>query len=142
MKTTTVPVTAPDWLIIDATGQSFGRLATEAATLLRGKHKPSFSPHQMCGDQVIVINAAKLGVSPEKKGRKTYVSHSGHLGSIKFTSLGKMMEKSPEKVIEKAVYGMLPRNRLRLQLMKRLHVFVDDKHPYAPQKPKPFTLSA
>lgn len=142
MKTTTVPVSAPAWLVIDATNQSFGRLAAEVSMLLRGKHKPSFSPHQLCGDQVIVINAAKLGVTPEKKGRKTYVDHTGYFGHISFTSLGKMMEKSPEKVIEKAVYGMLPRNRLRLQMMKRLHVFVDDKHPYAPQKPKPYTLSA
>ncbi len=142
MKTTTVPVSAPTWLVIDATDQSFGRLATQVATLLRGKHKASYSPHQLCGDQVIVINAAKLGVSEEKKGRKTYFHHTGHLGHSTVTTLRKMMEEKPEEVIRKAVYGMLPRTRLRLELMRRLHIFRDDKHPYAPQKPVPYTLAA
>ncbi len=142
MKTTTVPVSAPKWLLIDATGLSFGRLAAEVATLLRGKHKPSYSPHQLCGDQVVIINAEKLGVSAEKKGRKTYFHHTGHLGHTTFTSLGKMMEDKPEEVIRKAVYGMLPRTRLRLSLMRRLHIFRDAEHPYAPQKPVPYTLAA
>lgn len=142
MKTTTVPVTAPEWLLIDATGVSFGRLAAQVAHIIRGKHKPSFSPHQLCGDHVIVINVEKLGITPEKKGRKVYFDHTGFLGSGTRTPLGKMMEKHPERVIEKAVYGMLPRNRLRLQMMKRLHVFVGAEHPYAPQKPKSHTLNA
>lgn len=142
MKTSTVPVSAAaDWRVIDATGMKIGRLSTRLAMVLRGKHKPSFSPHQLCGDHVIVLNAEKLDVSPEKARRKTYVRHTGYFGHISFMSLGKMMEKSPEKVIEKAVYGMLPRNRLRLQMMKRLHVFTGSEHPYAAQKPTNLTLA-
>lgn len=141
MKTTTVPVSAPLWHIVDASGQTIGFVSTKVAHVLRGKHRPSFSPHQLCGDHVIVINVAKLAVTPEKARRKTYVHHTGTLGGISFKSLGKMMEDTPEKVIEKAVYGMLPKNRLRHAMLRRLHVYADAEHIYAPQKPVSLDLT-
>jgi large subunit ribosomal protein L13 len=141
MKTSTIPPADPKWLIVDAAGQSIGRMSAKIAHVLRGKHRPSYSPHQLCGDHVIVINAAKLDVTPSKGRRKTYVHHTGYLGHIHFKSLTKMMEEKPETVIEKAVFGMLPRNRLRNRMLERLHVFADDKHKYAAQKPEPFDLT-
>lgn len=141
MKTTTVPAPAPKWLLVDCTGLTIGFVASKVAHVLRGKHRPTYSPHQLCGDHVVCINVSKLAVSPEKGRRKTYVHHTGRLGSISFTPLSKMMEKSPEKVIEKAVYGMLARNRLRNKMLTRLHVYGDDKHKYAAQKPEAFDLS-
>lgn len=141
MKTTTVPVSAPHWHLVDATGQTIGFLSSKVAHVLRGKHRPSFSPHQLCGDHVIIINAAKLGVTPEKGRRKSYFDHTGRLGSGSITSLAKMMEENPTKVIEMAVYGMLPKNRLRPQMLKRMHVLAGAEHKYAPQKPKPLDLT-
>ncbi|MFA6039463.1 MAG: 50S ribosomal protein L13 [Candidatus Peribacteraceae bacterium] len=140
MKTTTVPITAPTWFILDATDAVPGRLATVVAHVLRGKHKPSFSPHQLCGDHVIVLHAEKLQIHPKKRINKLYRTHSGYLGSMRTRSLGQMMEKKPEEVVRQAVYGMLPKNRLRLQMMKRVHIFQGDAHPYAPQKPVPFNV--
>ena len=140
MKTTTVPVSAPLWHLVDATGQTIGFVASKVAHVLRGKHRPTFSPHQLCGDHVVIINVAKLAVTPEKGRRKSYFHHTGRLGSGSVTSLAKMMEKSPEKVIEMAVYGMLPKNRLRPQMLKRMHVVDGPEHKYAAQKPKPLDL--
>ncbi len=141
MKTSTPKAAAPTWYVVDATDQSIGRMSSRIAHVLRGKHKPTFSAHQMCGDVVIVINAEKMAVSPEKGRRKTYYKHSGMLGHIKSASLTEMMERDARKVIELAVYGMLPRNRLREDILHRLHVYNDDKHKYAAQKPQPLDLT-
>ena len=140
MKTSTIPTSAPVWYTVDAEGQTLGRVAALVAHRLRGKHKPSFSPHQLCGDQIIVLNVEKLAIHPKKLRGKTYVSHSGYLGHISVRTLEKMMAEKPEEVMRKAVYGMLPRNRLRLQMMKRVHVIKGSEHKYAAQKPVPLTL--
>ena len=141
MKTSTIPVSAPLWHIVDATGLTIGFVSSKVAVVLRGKHRPTFSPHQLCGDHVIVINAEKLSVSPEKGRRKTYFHHTGYLGHSSVKTLTKMMEDTPEKTIEKAVYGMLPKNRLRHAMLRRLHVLQGDQHKYAPQKPKILDLA-
>lgn len=140
MKTSTIPVSAPKWILIDAEGNTIGKVAVKAASMLRGKHKATFSAHQLCGDHIIVINAAKLHLPPKKTLRKTYYRHTGYVGNMRITGLGQMMERKPTYVIENAVKGMLPSNRLAREMMKRLHVFADDKHPYEPQKPVPLTL--
>jgi large subunit ribosomal protein L13 len=142
MKTSTIPPQAPSWLLVDAEGQNLGRLAASVATLLRGKHKASFSPHQLCGDQVVVINAAKLDFHPVKLQRKQYAKHTGYIGHLKVTSLERMMKEKPEEVIERAVKGMLPSNRLRAQMLKRLHVSADDQHAHTAQTPSPVSLSS
>jgi large subunit ribosomal protein L13 len=141
MKTTTVPVSAPKWYVIDAEGQSLGKIAVKAASMLRGKHKVTFSPHQLCGDQIIVINAAKVKLPPKKGIRKMYHRHTGFPGNMKHVSLDKMMERKPTYVIENAVKGMLEANRLRQQMVKRLHVFVESTHPFEAQKPEPLSLT-
>ncbi|MBU0766527.1 50S ribosomal protein L13 [Patescibacteria group bacterium] len=140
MKTSTIPPLAPKWLLIDAEGQSIGRLSAQVAMLLRGKHRPEFSPHQLCGDQVVVINAAKLNIHPTKLYRKEYRRHTGFLGHLKTMTLKELMDKDPTQVIQKAVKGMLPSNRLRPQMLKRLHISVDEKHGHDAQKPVPFPL--
>jgi len=140
MKTSTLPVSAPKWYIIDAEGQTPGRIATKAAHVLRGKHKPSFSPHQLCGDQVIVINATNLKIGQKKMMQKEYISHSGYLGHLKAIKLKDLIEKTPERVIEKAVKGMLPKNRLRTPMMKRLHVYAEGEHKHEAQKPTSLSL--
>jgi len=141
MKTTTVPVSAPKWHIIDADGQSIGKIAVKAASVIRGKHKATFSPHQLCGDHVIVINAEKVKLPPKKGLRKTYHRHTGWVGNMKHVSLTNMMEKKPTFVIENAVKGMLEANRLRQQMVKRLHVFVGAEHPYNAQQPAPLAIT-
>ncbi len=141
MKTTTTPVSAPKWHLVDADGQTIGFIASKVSHVLRGKHRPTFSPHQLCGDHVIIINIEKLAVSPEKGRRKTYFHHTGYLGHSRIKSLAKMMEETPAKVMEMAVYGMLPKNRLRPQMLKRMHVIVGAEHKYAPQKPQPLDLN-
>lgn len=141
MKTTTVPVSAPKWFVIDAEGQTLGKIAVKAASMLRGKHKVTFSPHQLCGDHIIVINAAKVKLPPKKGMRKVYHRHTGFPGNMKHTSLTHMMERKPTYVIENAVKGMLEANRLRQQMVKRLHVFVESEHPFEAQKPVPLSLS-
>lgn len=140
MKTSTIPVSAPKWLLIDAEGQSLGRLSAQVAMVLRGKHRPEFSPHQLCGDQVVVINAAKLDFHPTKLHRKEYHKHTGFLGHVKTISLKDLMAKDPTEVIRKAVKGMLPANRLRPQMLKRLHVYAESTHEHDAQKPVPFSL--
>jgi large subunit ribosomal protein L13 len=140
MKTSTIPVGQPKWVLVDAQGQNLGRLAVQVATILRGKHRPSFSPHQLCGDHVVVINAAGLKLPPKKGIRKVYHRHTGHPGGLKTTSLEDMMIRDPEQVIERAVKGMIPLNRLRDSIIKRLHVFAGAEHTYAAQKPAPVTL--
>lgn len=139
MKTTTVPVSAPTWFVVDATDKTLGRLAARIAMVLRGKHKPSFSPHQLCGDHVIVLNAGKIAAHPKKLLNKLYYKHTGYLGHIHAKNLQTLLQDKPEEAMRQAVYGMLPRNRLRLQMMKRIHIFSGSEHPYAPQKPVPLT---
>ena len=141
MKTSTIPPSAPAWVLIDAENQNIGRLSTQIATILRGKNKVEFSPHQMHGDHVVVINAEKLAVNEVKKRRKTYFWHTGTLGNLKSESLGHRMERNPVAVIEGAVKGMLPKNRLRKQMLKRLHVFAGSEHDHEAQKPEPLTTT-
>jgi large subunit ribosomal protein L13 len=141
MKTSTIPETAPAWYVLDADGQSLGRMAAKVAHVLRGKHKAQFSPHQMCGDEVIIINAAKIDVDTRKLLQKLHFSYSGHFGSVRSQTLRERMGKTPERVLEDAVKGMLPKTRLRQRMLKRLHVFAGSEHPHAAQKPMPFPSS-
>jgi len=122
-----------EWYVIDASGKVLGKVATQAATLLMGKHKPIFCRHLDVGDYVVVINAEKVRVTGEKSRQKLYYRHSGYLGALKSTSLEKMLDTHPTRVIEYAVKGMLPHNRLLARMMKRLRVFVGDDHPYRGQ---------
>ncbi len=135
MKTSTPKPQAPKWLLIDAEGQVLGRLASRVALLLRGKHKPAYSPHQACGDHVIIINAEKLSFTPAKFRRKTYYAHSGYLGHLKATPLQKMFEEAPAELITHSIRNMLPQNRLRPVSLKRLHVFTGATHTFEAQKP-------
>lgn len=141
MKTSTIKPSAPAWHLIDADGQTIGKVAVKIATVLRGKHKVTFSPHQLCGDHVVVINAEKLKLPPKKGLRKMYHRHTGFPGNMKHVSLTQMLEKKPEYVIENAVKGMLEDTRLRQQMLKRLHVFARPDHPFEAQKPVPLALS-
>jgi large subunit ribosomal protein L13 len=125
---------------VDAEGQVLGRLASRLAILLRGKHRAEYSPHQLCGDYVIVINAGKLKMTPAKFRRKTYFKHTGYLGHLRAIPLEKMFEERPVELIERTVRGMLPANRLRPRALKRLHVFADASHHYEAQKPIPIPL--
>jgi large subunit ribosomal protein L13 len=122
-----------EWYVIDATDQILGRLATRIAGLLMGKHKPMFNRHLDVGDYVVVTNAEKIRVTGNKLDQKFYYRHSGYPGGLKSVSLGKMLETYPTRVIENAVKGMLPQNRLRARMMKRLRIHVGDAHPYQGQ---------
>ena len=124
------------WYVVDAAGQTVGRLAAEVAKVLRGKNKPTFTPHVDTGDFVIVINAEKAVFTGKKLTDKMYFRHSGYPGGTTFTAAGKLMEKAPEKVIEKAVRGMLPKNRLGAQMYRKLNVYAGSEHPHAAQKPE------
>ena len=124
------------WYVVDAAGQTVGRLAVEVAKVLRGKNKPTFTPHVDTGDFVIVINAEKAVFTGKKLTDKMYFRHSGYPGGTTFTAAGKLMEKAPEKVIEKAVRGMLPKNRLGAQMYRKLNVYAGSEHPHAAQKPE------
>lgn len=124
------------WYVVDAAGQTVGRLAAEVAKVLRGKNKPTFTPHVDTGDFVIVINAEKAVFTGKKLTDKMYFRHSGYPGGTTFTAAGKLMEKTPEKVIEKAVRGMLPKNRLGAQMYRKLNVYAGSEHPHAAQKPE------
>lgn len=124
------------WYILDATNKPLGRLATEAARLLRGKHKPIFTPHIDTGDHVIVINAEKVVLTGNKLQQKKYYRHSGFPGGIKAIDYESLMNSKPEKVIEKAVKGMIPHNRLGRQVMKKIRVYRGEEHPHMAQKPE------
>ncbi len=128
------------WYVVDAAGQTVGRLAADIAKVLRGKHKPTFTPHVDTGDFVIVINAEKVVFTGKKLTDKMYFRHSGYPGGTTFTAAGKLMEKAPEKVIEKAVRGMLPKNRLGAKMYRKLNVYAGEKHPHAAQKPEVLTF--
>ena len=124
------------WWIVDADGQVLGRLASRVAGILRGKHKPIFTPHLDTGDYVVVINAAKVRLTGKKPEQKTYFRHSGYMGGEKFIPFRRMLEKHPERVIELAVKGMLPKTILGRQMFRKLHVFAGGAHPHAAQQPK------
>jgi len=144
MKTTYMPKkneVERKWLHIDAKGKTLGRLASSIANLLRGKHKPIYTPHFDCGDFVIVTNAEKVVVTGHKMEDKVYHSHSGYPGGHKQITLSKLLSKHPEKVIEKAVKGMLPHNRLGRALYRKLYVYKGENHPHQAQKPKNVNLS-
>ena len=127
--------------VVDAEGQTVGRLAAEVAKVLRGKNKPTFTPHVDTGDYVIVINAEKVKFTGKKLTDKTYFRHSGYQGGTTFTSAGLMLEKFPERVIEHAVKGMLPHNRLGAQMYRKLSVYAGPEHPHAAQKPEKLELN-
>ncbi len=126
-----------DWYVIDAQGQTLGRLATRTASILRGKHKPLFTPHVDCGDYVIIINAEKVHVTGQKMSQKKYYRHSGYPGGLKEISLRDQLQKFPERVLESAVRGMLPKNRLGRQMFKKLKIYPGPNHPHQAQQPKP-----
>ncbi len=124
------------WYLVDVSGKTLGRISTEIAKILRGKNKTIFTPHIDCGDYVIVINSSKLVVTGNKLEDKKYYRHSGYIGNLKTTSLGKLMKKSPEFVLMKAVKGMLPHNILGARLIKKLKVYPGALHPHKAQKPE------
>jgi len=131
------------WYIVDADGLVLGRLASEVAKVIRGKHKPTFTPHMDTGDYVIVINASKVKVTGRKAEQKEYFRHTGYMGHERFTPLGTMLAKHPERVVEKAVYGMLPKTALgRQELRRKLRVFAGAEHPHVAQQPTPLPIDA
>jgi large subunit ribosomal protein L13 len=130
-----------EWHVIDATDVVLGRLAVQIATLLRGKHKPTFAPHVDGGDFVVVINASKIALSGNKRTDKLAYRHSGHPGGLTATPVGEILEKDPRKAVEKAVWGMLPKNRLSRQLLGKLKVYAGPEHPHVAQQPKPFEIT-
>src|SRR5436305_11732744 len=125
-----------NWLVVDATGKTLGRLATEIASVLRGKRKPEYTPHCDVGDFVIVVNAEKVSVTGNKREEKRYYRHSGYPGGLKSRTLDEMLERRPEEVIRLAVNGMLPRTRLGRQQLRKLKVYAGPDHPHEAQKPK------
>jgi large subunit ribosomal protein L13 len=125
-----------DWYIIDAESMILGRLATKIATVIRGKHKPSFTPHVDCGDNVIVINADKIRLTGNKWNDKEYVYHTGYPGGQRFLSPRQMMQKGGHRMVEKAIKGMLPKNKLGRQMFKNLYVYAGTEHPHEAQQPK------
>ena len=139
MRTTTTKPTAPAWYIVDATGKTLGRLAADLAHVLHGKHKADWSPHQVQSDHVIVINAQDIVLQGRKAEQKEYKRHSGHFGHLKCTPFSRLFAKDPSQVLIRSVKGMLPRNRLREQLLRHLHVFAGKEHPHEAQQPADFT---
>lgn len=129
-----------DWYVVDAAGQTLGRLATEIATRLRGKHKPEFTPHVDTGDYIVVINAEKIRVTGNKRKDKIYHHHTGYIGNLKSISLEDLLEKAPEQVITKAVKGMLPKNKLGAAMIRKLRVFAGPEHDHAAQQPQPLDI--
>lgn len=130
-----------EWYVVDASGQTLGRLASQVARILRGKHKPIYSPSVDTGDYVIVVNAEKVHVTGRKLDQKIYYRHSGYPGGLKEITLRNLLRKHPTRVIEHAVRGMLPKNRLGRRMFKKLKVYAGPDHPHAAQRPEPFGLS-
>lgn len=129
-----------NWCVIDAADQVLGRLASQVAYRIRGKHNPLYTPHVDTGDWVVVINADKIRLTGNKLDQKNYYRHSGYVGSLKSQTAREMLEKNPEEVLKKAVQGMLPKNRLGRKLNKKLFVYAGDQHPHAAQKPEPVEI--
>jgi len=130
-----------NWYVIDATDVVLGRLASQVATLLRGKHKPSFAPHVDSGDYVIVVNAAKVALTGSKREDKIAYRHSGYPGGLKAVSYAQLLERFPERAVEKAVRGMLPKNTLGREQLKKLKVYAGPDHPHAAQQPQAFEIT-
>ena len=129
-----------EWFLVNAEGKTLGRLASEIAQVLRGKHKPIYTPHLDCGDYVIVVNAEKVQVTGRKLDQKMYYRHTGYPGGIKSISLRNQLQKHPERVLQAAVRGMLPKNRLGRKMLKKLKVYAGDSHPHQAQQPKSLEL--
>ena len=132
--------TTSAWYVIDATDVVLGRLAVAAATLLRGKHKPTFTPNVDGGDFVIVVNADKVAISGDKLNNKFAYRHSGFPGGLRARSIGDLMQKHPDRVVEKAIVGMLPKNRLGRQIQRKLRVYAGPEHPHKAQQPVPYEI--
>lgn len=130
-----------NWFIIDAEGKVLGQVATRVADVIRGKHKPLWHPSLNCGDHVVVINAEKVVLTGNKEMDKDYIHHTGFPGALRYKSAEKMRAEHPERIIEKAVTGMVPRNRLRQFAIAKLHVYAGTEHPHTPQSPKPLALN-
>ena len=131
---------ARNWLVIDAEDIILGRLAVQVATLLRGKHKPTYAPHVDGGDFVVVVNASKIALSGNKRVDSKRYSHSGSPGGLKTISIGDLLNKDPRKAVERAVWGMLPKNKLSRQMISKLKVYGGPEHPHAAQMPQPFEI--
>ena len=142
MKTfTATPQTIKrDWYLVDATDKTLGRLATEVAHRLRGKHKPEFTPNLDTGDHIVVVNAEKIRVTGNKLSDKVYYHHTGYIGNLKSITLGKQLQQHPERVIEAAVKGMLPKRSLGRAMYMKLHVYAGPEHPHAAQQPTPLEI--
>ena len=142
MKTfTATPTTIKrEWCVVDATDKTLGRLASELASRLRGKHKPEFTPNMDTGDHMVVINAEKIKVTGNKLEDKMYHHHTGYIGNLKSINLGKLLEQHPERVLQKAVKGMLPRNPLGRAVFRKLHVYAGPAHPHEAQQPTQLEL--
>ncbi len=142
MKTfTATPATIKrEWCVVDATDKTLGRLATELAHRLRGKHKPEFTPNMDTGDHMVVINAEKIKVTGNKLEDKIYYHHTGYIGNLKSINLGKLLDTHPERVIQKAVKGMLPKNPLGRAMFRKLHVYAGPEHPHEAQQPTQLEL--
>jgi large subunit ribosomal protein L13 len=130
-----------DWFVVNASGRTLGRLASLIAHRLRGKHKADYSPHVDMGDHIVVLNAEKIAVTGNKLDDKIYYHHTGAIGGIKSIALGKLLKEHPERAIQFAVKGMLPKTTLGRFMFRKLHVFAGDKHPHAAQQPKPLELT-
>ncbi len=129
-----------EWWVVDATALPLGRLASEVATVLRGKHKPIYAPHMDTGDHVIVVNAARVAVTSEKAREKVYYRHSGYPGGIKAETFEELKARRPEAIVERAVRGMLPKNKLGRQMARKLKVYAGAEHPHQAQQPSPLQL--
>ena len=129
------------WFVVDAQGMPIGRLAVEVAKILRGKHKPIFTPHVDCGDHVIVVNAAKCVLTGNNKGEELIYRHSGYPGGLRAESFESLRERRPEAIIERAVRGMLPKNRLGRQMLRKLKVYAGSEHPHRAQSPQPLEFN-
>jgi large subunit ribosomal protein L13 len=129
-----------EWYVVDAQGQTLGRLASRIATILKGKHKPIYTPHLDCGDFVIVLNADKVRVTGRKMDQKFYYRYSGYPGGLSQISLRDQLARHPERVLQAAIRGMLPKNKLGRQMIKKLKVYAGDEHPHEAQQPKPLEL--
>ena len=131
-----------DWFVVDATGKTLGRLSTELAHRLRGKHKPEYTPHVDTGDYIVVVNAEKIRVTGNKLKDKMYHRHTGYIGNLKSTSLEKLLEEAPERALQHAVKGMLPRGPLGRKMLGKLRVFKGPEHDHAAQQPIPLEVNA
>ena len=138
IKTTFEGIDASErnWHLVDASGLPIGRLASEIAQILRGKHKPQYAPHLDVGDHVVVINASEISITSKKPEQKMYHSHSGFPGGIKSESFNSLRQRKPERIIERAVWGMLPKNRLGRSILKKLHIYANAEHPHESQNPQ------